>query len=258
MKIVRRLGHEVNFVLHILDDHTREPPKGLLRYVEENDGQEETALKPLVKASGFAVFTNMLPKEHQIRVISTYYLPLEILIPKEVNPAKDIGVYRVKPACSYPFNNRTTVAYFRLVNDSGQADECTVCAFIDDESQYIARVMDVLETSYRIAKVNEPLSLGDEFILSGDGSRRLRVMKELEADIFEINMISGPAPMVGDKLYKALFTRSGTDGRGVVYFTGLQESSISVKLLVDNTDGVKEVSVSLSENEKLNLGDIVT
>jgi len=164
----------------------------------------------------------------------------------------------MKPAWSYPFNNRTTVAYFRVVDDSSQPFESSLCAFIDDESQYSARVMEVTDTSYRIAKVNEPLALGDEYILSGDGSRRLRVMKELESDIFEISMISGSAPEVGDKLYKALFTRSDNDGRGVVYFNGLQHPSISVKLIVDKADGVKELSVSLSENEKLNLGDIIT
>lgn len=256
MKIVRRLGRDVNFVLQLLDDHSREPPMGAVRYVETTS--DERLLKPLVKPSGYAVFTNLLSGEHKIRVETTYYLPMEVMIDENVNPLVDIGCYRLKPTSAYPFNNRTTVAYFRLLDSKGQSVQTSLCAYIDDESHHEARVMEVIDDTFRIAKVSEPLMVGDEFILSGDGQRRLRINREVETDVFEITMVSGPAPKVGDKLYKALFTHSGTDGRGVVYFKGLHQSVVNMKLLIDGLDQSKEMLVELSESAKVNLGDIVT
>jgi len=258
MKIVRSLGREVNFVLQLLDDHSREPPIGPVRYIKATDTRGDVLLKPLMKQSGYAVFTNLEKENHMIRVETDYYMPLKVVVDEGVEPLSDIGCYRLKPTPAYPFNNRTTVAYFRVVTTEGDPFSGDLCAFIDDESRYVGRVMEIADDTYRIAKVNESLTVGDEFILSGDGNQRLRINRKIDEDIFEITMVSGPAPKVGDKLYKALFTQTGLDGRGVVYFTGLHQSQVSVKLLIDGPDQSKEILIELSERDKLNLGDIVT
>lgn len=248
---------KVDFTLKLIDDHSREPPKGLVSFFAL--GTSESAIvKPVVKKDGYIIFCNLDNSFREILIESEFYNSKTLEIPKDYCDPTQVNIVRLKPKTSFNFHSSVTRVYFKTVDSAGKKLEVEVCGYIDDKENYQSRIMEVSEGSYRIPKVTEDIMPGDEFIINGDGSRQLKIGKKLDLDVYSIEMLSGTVPEVGDKLYKAIFTKTDKNGNGVIYFSSLNKAKVDIKIYVRKSKDFTITVSELIENTVLNLGEIIT
>lgn len=248
---------KVDLTLKLIDDHSREPPKGLVRFFAVGETYN-TALKPIIKKDGYIIFCNLDDSFKGILIESEFYNVETLEIPKDYCDPLQVNIVRLKPKTSFNFANSVTRVYFKTVDNAGKRLEVGVCGYIDDKENYQSRIMEVSEGSYRIPKISEDIMPGDEFVINGDGSRQLKIGKKLETNVYSIEMLSGTVPEVGDKLYKAIFTKTDKDGNGVMYFSSLNRAKVDIKIYIEKSSDYTIVDSELIENTVLNLGEIIT
>lgn len=257
-----RFKTKVSLVVSPIDEFTAEPRSGgnINIFLENHPG------KPIRKADGYFVFTDLPEGTYHVSVQSDVYLNEGITVDLEkINPAAPVVFLALKPNSSYPFPEGTTLIRAVLRDSKGNAIRgARVKAVVLSLSCAKAKLAQggLKKGSREMCLVNVAgkVSVGNKFLITEKEEVRSEYC-EIAGVLGEPQCFTVAEALQQDHSRGALLmpvTETRTDHKGefVVYFRNSKAKQFDVKLEFSYENKTVISELKLAEGKMISLGVI--
>ncbi|SFM01918.1 hypothetical protein SAMN03159341_11437 [Paenibacillus sp. 1_12] len=240
----------VSLAVCLLDSFTLGPPLGSYTKI----ALEEAISKPVVKAQGFYIFTDLPEGMYRLRVLAQHYF--EEYIDIRVGPKDQLIHVSLTPRPSYPFHDKATLLRVNVKNTEGvPCSGASLLAVPLTEDVSRARLAqdqaEPGENELMLGSVTGKIGIGDRFLIRGRNAKAdeelccIAAVLEHQRKVRLVQPLSGSYNR-GSLLLPVVQSRSDEQGEAVMAFANCRAKQFDVRL--DITCGalslLKEVNLA--------------
>jgi hypothetical protein len=241
----------VSLAVCLLDSFTLGSPLGIQTKVS----LEETIPKPIVKAHGYYIFTDIQEGVYRLRVHTQYYFDEYVDI--TVGPKEQLVYVSLTPRPSYPFQDRDTLLRAGIRNSQGfPCSGASLMATVLSEEASRARLAQDQagrgEDELALGSVTGKIGVGDRFLIRSRHAKASEELCRIAAVLEHQRRVKLEKPLSGSYnrgslLLPVVQSRTDQQGEAVLAFANCRAKQFVVKLDITHGDLSLSKEVNLAE-----------
>lgn len=249
----------VSLVLRFFDDYDLKAiENGVSIYLNEY------SFKPIRKAGGYFIFTNLENDIYKIEIKSELYLD-EILNVnlKDLDNLNPVINIRLKPKPKYFFKEDGLIIRFKVLDKNEMPiKNGQINGILYTKDYFVGQVLNqkinILDKNILIDEFYEEFFSGDCLYIESSRKEKcefITIYNKINKSSYRLNEDIKSTHKSGEKLRKAITTRTDSDGNGIIYFKNLLTNKNKIKIIITLNEDFKEVITEV-EGTLVNLGKI--
>lgn len=244
------ISKRVSLVLRLFDDYDLKPiENGVSIYLNEYD------FKPIRKAGGYSIFTNLENDQNKVEIKSELYFDEVININlKDLNKLNPVINIRLKPSPRY-FLKEESVFRFEIIDKNEMpVKNAQIQSILYTKDYFVGQVMsekvNASDKSVFIDEFYNEFFSGDSLYIESSRKEKcefITIENKVDNGYYNLNECMKNAHKKGEKLRSAVITRADSNGNGVIYFRNLLTNKNKIKIIITSSKGIKEVVMDVDE-----------
>lgn len=253
------ISKRVSLVLRLFDDYDLKTiENGVNIYLNGYN------LKPIRKAGGYLVFTNLENDVYKIEIKSESYLTENFTVNlKDLDNLNPVINIRLKPNPKSFFKEDGVVIRFKVFDKNEMpVKNGQIKGVLYTKDYFVGQVknekISISDKNIFIDEFYEDFFSGDSLYIESVRKEKcefITIYNKVDKGSYSVNEPIKNTHKRGEKLRKAIITRTDSEGNGVVYFKSLLTNKNKIKIIITSSEDIKEVVMDVEEAQ-VNLGKI--